>query len=62
MSARGTPRRTEITARELGRRPSWVLAAVAAGGSVTVTGNGVAVARVVPTGAEAPPGAAGSRP
>ncbi|MFC7932791.1 type II toxin-antitoxin system Phd/YefM family antitoxin [Streptomyces cinereoruber] len=45
----------EITAREFGRRPSWVLAAVAAGESVTVTENGVAVARVVPTGAEVPP-------
>ncbi|MEW1902077.1 type II toxin-antitoxin system prevent-host-death family antitoxin [Streptomyces sp. NPDC086147] len=47
--------RTQITRREFGRRPSWVLAAVRAGEPVTVTENGAAVAHVVPTGAGAPP-------
>ncbi|MYV71505.1 type II toxin-antitoxin system prevent-host-death family antitoxin [Streptomyces sp. SID2131] len=45
----------EITSREFGRRPSWVLAAVAAGETVTVTENGITIARVVPVRAETPP-------
>ncbi|MFJ9430924.1 type II toxin-antitoxin system Phd/YefM family antitoxin [Streptomyces sp. NPDC101490] len=45
----------EITDREFDQRPSRILAAAAAGETVTVTKNGVAVARVVPTGTEVPP-------
>ncbi|WP_411070868.1 type II toxin-antitoxin system Phd/YefM family antitoxin [Streptomyces sp. cmx-4-25] len=45
----------EITSRESGHRPSWVLAVVEAGETVTVTENGAPVARVVPAGAEVPP-------
>ncbi|KOX23796.1 MULTISPECIES: type II toxin-antitoxin system Phd/YefM family antitoxin [unclassified Streptomyces] len=45
----------ETTAREFDQRSSRILAAAAAGETVTVTKNGVAVARVVPIGAEVPP-------
>ncbi|MFF8590253.1 type II toxin-antitoxin system Phd/YefM family antitoxin [Streptomyces sp. NPDC015220] len=38
----------EITAREFNQRSSQILAAAARGETVTVTKNGVAVARVVP--------------
>ena len=37
-----------VTAREFNQRSSQILAAAAGGESVTVTKNGVAVARVVP--------------
>ncbi|WP_280461216.1 type II toxin-antitoxin system Phd/YefM family antitoxin [Nocardia carnea] len=37
-----------VTAREFNQRSSQILAAAARGESVTVTKNGVAVARVVP--------------
>lgn len=38
----------EATAREFNQRSSQILAAAASGETVTVTKNGVAVARVVP--------------
>jgi prevent-host-death family protein len=38
----------ETTAREFNQKPSQILAAAARGETVTVTKNGVAVARVVP--------------
>ncbi|MFI6567116.1 type II toxin-antitoxin system Phd/YefM family antitoxin [Streptomyces sp. NPDC050534] len=40
----------EATAREFNQKSSQVLAAAARGETVTVTKNGVAVARVVPIG------------
>ncbi|MFJ3904349.1 type II toxin-antitoxin system Phd/YefM family antitoxin [Streptomyces sp. NPDC090025] len=45
----------EITAREFNRKSSRILAAAEGGETVTVTRNGVAVARVVPIGAGVPP-------
>lgn len=45
----------ETTAREFNQKASQILAAAAAGETVTVTKNGVAVARVVPIGADVPP-------
>ncbi|MEW1698103.1 type II toxin-antitoxin system Phd/YefM family antitoxin [Streptomyces sp. NPDC093249] len=45
----------ETTAREFNQKSSQILAAAAAGETVTVTKNGVAVARVVPIGTEVPP-------
>ncbi|MEU0603302.1 type II toxin-antitoxin system prevent-host-death family antitoxin [Streptomyces sp. NPDC006393] len=46
----------EATAREFNQRSSQILAAAARGETVTVTKNGVAVARVVPiTGDDIPP-------
>ncbi|WP_329622467.1 type II toxin-antitoxin system prevent-host-death family antitoxin [Streptomyces sp. NBC_01255] len=45
----------ETTAREFNQKSSQILAAAAGGETVTVTKNGIAVARVVPIGAEVPP-------
>jgi prevent-host-death family protein len=45
----------ETTVREFNRKSSQILAAAAAGETVTVTKNGVAVARVVPIGSDVPP-------
>ncbi|NMO36167.1 type II toxin-antitoxin system prevent-host-death family antitoxin [Streptomyces sp. GMY01] len=46
----------ETTAREFNQRSSQILAAAARGETVTVTKNGVAVARVVPiTDEDVPP-------
>ncbi|MCD2465889.1 MULTISPECIES: type II toxin-antitoxin system Phd/YefM family antitoxin [unclassified Streptomyces] len=45
----------ETTAREFNQKSSQILAAAAAGETVTVTKNGVAVARVVPISAAVPP-------
>ncbi|MFE1852826.1 type II toxin-antitoxin system Phd/YefM family antitoxin [Streptomyces sp. NPDC003328] len=42
----------EATAREFNQKSSQILAAAARGETVTVTKNGVAVARVVPIGQE----------
>ncbi|WP_406726951.1 type II toxin-antitoxin system prevent-host-death family antitoxin [Streptomyces sp. GD-15H] len=42
----------ETTARDFNQRSSQILAAAARGETVTVTKNGVAVARVVPIGPE----------
>ncbi|GAA3878613.1 type II toxin-antitoxin system Phd/YefM family antitoxin [Streptomyces sp. NPDC127159] len=42
----------ETTAREFNQKSSQILAAAARGETVTVTKNGVAVARVVPIGQE----------
>ncbi|MGW8882965.1 type II toxin-antitoxin system Phd/YefM family antitoxin [Streptomyces sp. NPDC055749] len=42
----------ETTAREFNQKSSQILAAAARGETVTVTKNGVAVARVVPIGDE----------
>ncbi|MGX2995844.1 type II toxin-antitoxin system Phd/YefM family antitoxin [Streptomyces sp. JNUCC 64] len=45
----------EATAREFNQKSSQILAAAARGETVTVTKNGVAVARVVPIGDDVPP-------
>ncbi|MFC8274624.1 type II toxin-antitoxin system Phd/YefM family antitoxin [Streptomyces sp. NPDC057271] len=45
----------ETTAREFNQKSSQILAAAARGETVTVTKNGVAVARVVPIGDEISP-------
>ncbi|MFD5557407.1 MULTISPECIES: type II toxin-antitoxin system Phd/YefM family antitoxin [unclassified Streptomyces] len=45
----------EATAREFNQKSSQILAAAARGETVTVTKNGVAVARVVPISDEVPP-------
>lgn len=45
----------ETTAREFNQKSSQILAAAAQGETVTVTKNGVAVARVVPIGEDVVP-------
>ncbi|MFI1962893.1 type II toxin-antitoxin system Phd/YefM family antitoxin [Streptomyces pathocidini] len=45
----------ETTAREFNQNPSQVLAAAARGKTVTITDNGVAVARMVPIDQDIPP-------
>ncbi|BFO20931.1 hypothetical protein SHKM778_73190 [Streptomyces sp. KM77-8] len=45
----------ETTAREFNQRSSQILAAAARGETVTVTKNGVAVARVIPIAEEVVP-------
>ncbi|WP_030694330.1 type II toxin-antitoxin system Phd/YefM family antitoxin [Streptomyces globisporus] len=45
----------ETTAREFNQKSSQILAAAQGGETVTVTKNGVAVARVIPIGAEVAP-------
>ncbi|WP_190121342.1 type II toxin-antitoxin system Phd/YefM family antitoxin [Streptomyces inusitatus] len=45
----------ETTARDFNQRSSQILAAAARGETITVTKNGIAVARVVPIGEDVPP-------
>ncbi|MCX4664886.1 type II toxin-antitoxin system Phd/YefM family antitoxin [Streptomyces uncialis] len=45
----------EVTAREFSQQSSQILAAAARGETITVTKNGVAVARVVPVDDDIPP-------
>ncbi|MFJ6571266.1 type II toxin-antitoxin system Phd/YefM family antitoxin [Streptomyces sp. NPDC091292] len=45
----------ETTAREFNQKSSQILAAAARGETITVTKNGVAVARVVPINDDVPP-------
>ncbi|MFD7546343.1 type II toxin-antitoxin system Phd/YefM family antitoxin [Streptomyces sp. NPDC059578] len=45
----------KATAREFSQKSSQILAAAARGETVTVTENGVAIARVVPVSDEVPP-------
>ncbi|MBW5423791.1 type II toxin-antitoxin system prevent-host-death family antitoxin [Streptomyces sp. BG9H] len=45
----------ETTAREFNQKSSHILAAAARGETITVTKNGVAVARVVPITDDVPP-------